>query len=168
LLGSFEYLLLQTLVRNQMTTKNEKGQSLFEVVLALGVITAITIGIVSLAAGSIRNASFSKNKTLAGRYAQEATEWLRGQRDADFDAFSTYVSDNTTYCLKSLSWAVNRNCSGDSDKIADTPLFREVLFSTDPISGKTVIEADIRVYWTDAQGAHEVRSATSFTDWRQR
>ena len=156
-----------------MMTKNEKGQSLFEVVLALGVITAITIGIVSLAAGSIRNASFSKNKTLAGRYAQEATEWLRGQRDADFDAFKESVDELSASALciptsPNPNWNGRVGGCGASDTITGTSLFREVLFSTDLVSGKTVIEADVRVYWTDAQGDHEVRSATSFTDWRQR
>lgn len=34
--------------------------------------------------------------------------------------------------------------------------------------GKTIINAEVVVYWTDAQGYHEVKSATSFTDWRQR
>ena len=65
------------------------GQSLFEVVVALAISTLVIIAVVSLAALSIRNTDFSKNKTLASKYAQDATEWLRGQRDADFDAFAS-------------------------------------------------------------------------------
>ena len=34
--------------------------------------------------------------------------------------------------------------------------------------GKNFIEAVVVVYWNDAQGYHEVRSSTSFSDWRQR
>lgn len=146
--------------------KNEKGQSLFEVVLALGVITAITVGIVSLTVNAMRNAAFSKNKTLAGRYAQEATEWLRSQRDADFNDFSGRASG--TYCLKNpIDWSTHTNCS-TSDYISETVLFRKVSFTTTSPGGKIIIEADVVVYWSDAQGYHEVRSATSFTDWRQR
>lgn len=143
------------------------GQSLFEVVLALGVITAITVGIVSLTVVSIRNTSFSKNKTLAGRYAQEATEWLRSERDTDFNKFEDNVQTSPR-CFPNLNWSGRVGTCLDADKIAGTPLFRDVTFSTNLVSGKTVIQADIRVYWDDAQGAHEVRSATSFSDWRQR
>lgn len=148
--------------------KSQKGQSLFEVVLALGVITAITVGIVSLTVSSMRNASFSKNKTLAGRYAQEATEWLRSERDTDFTAFSDHLKTSLQWCLPGpiLNW--NKTGACGVSNIPDTPLFRDVTFTTSLVSGKTVIEANIRVYWDDAQGVHEVRSATSFSDWRQR
>ena len=146
--------------------KSQKGQSLFEVVLALGVITAITVGIVSLTVSSIRNAAFSKNKTLAGRYAQEGTEWLRSERDNDFTVFETRAL-TATWCLSGLNWNKPGAC-GVPDNISGTPLFRDVVFSTNLVSGKTVIEANSRVYWDDAQGYHEVRSATSFSDWRQR
>jgi hypothetical protein len=147
--------------------KNEKGQSLFEVVLALGVITAICVGIVSLAVSAIRNASFSKNKTLAGRYAQEVTEWLRSERDTDFNIFEDNIITSPR-CFPSLNWTGRVGSCGESDNIAGTPLFRVIEFTTNTISGKTVIDASVRVYWDDAQGAHEVRSTTSFSDWRQR
>lgn len=151
----------------KLKTKNlEGGQSLFEVVLALGVITAISVGIVSLTVSAIRNAAFSKNKTLAGRYAQQATEWLRSERDNDFDAFQTHAL-TLRWCLSELNWEKVGVC-GDSDKIAGTPLSREVSFLSNLVSGKTVIEADVKLYWQDAQGLHETRSVTSFSDWRQR
>jgi type II secretory pathway pseudopilin PulG len=153
--------------------KSQKGQSLFEVVLALGVITAITVGIVSLTVNAMRNAAFSKNKTLAGRYAQEATEWLRSERDYDFDAFVNHVPgiSSVTYCLPSLPanhiWPASGACSS-SNYISGTTLLRKVVLTKTTPSGKTIIEADVVVYWNDAQGYHEVRSATLFSDWKQR
>lgn len=146
--------------------KNQKGQSLFEVVLALGVITAICVGIVSLTVSAIRNAAFSKNKTLAGRFAQEATEWLRGERDNNFNLFETHAQ-TLLWCFSGLNWNKVGAC-GESDQISGTPLLRDVTFSTNLVSGKTVIDVSVKVYWDDAQGAHEVRSTTSFSDWRQR
>ena len=145
---------------------NQRGQSLFEVVLALGLITTICVGIVSLAVFSIRNATFSKNKTLAGRYVQEATEWLRSERDTDFGLFETHAQASI-WCLSGLNWDKIGVC-GESDVILGTSLLRDVNFSINLISGKTVIEASVKVSWYDAQGAHEVRSTTSFSDWRQR
>ena len=148
--------------------KNEEGQSLFEVVLALGVITAILVGVGSLSVNAIRNASFSKSKTLSGRFAQEATEWLRRQRDTDFSLFKTHALA-ANWCLTGLDWSKNRICGqSDSDKIPNTFLFRQAAFSIDSVSGKTVIRAIVKVYRNDAQGHHEVRSATSFSDWREK
>jgi hypothetical protein len=56
----------------------------------------------------------------------------------------------------------------NDENITGTVLYREADFSTSLIGVKTVIDADIIVYWEDAQGIHEVRSTTAYADWRQR
>lgn len=146
-----------------MRKRFEKGQSLFEVVLSLAVITLIIVTLILLASNSIRNATFSRNKTIATRNVQEALEWLRGERDEDFDAFSTRAL-TSRYCLPSLSWndAIIGSCGAD-DLISGTPLKREIVFD---IVTPDNIEVTILVYWEDAQGMHEVRSITNLTDWR--
>ena len=142
--------------------KSISGQSLFEVVLALGVVTIIIVSLVLLTSNAIRNSRFSQNKTLATQYSQEAIEWLRGERDLDFDAFFDRAATSTTYCLQTLSWDKFTACSS-SDTIADTILTREVAISNDSL---TQVQVDVVVFWTDSQGLHEVRSLTNFTDWR--
>lgn len=144
---------------------NEKGQSLFEVVVALAVITLIIVAIVNLATNSIRNSDFSRDKTLATRYSQQALEWLRGQRDSDFTTFSNNAL-TTIWCFSTLAWNSVGPC-GTSQVISGTIFRREGYFTTNQIGGKTVIQATIRVYWSDAAGDHEVRSSTDLTDWRQ-
>jgi Tfp pilus assembly protein PilV len=142
--------------------KNQEGQSLFEVILSLAVITLIIVTLIFLASYSIRNANFSRNKTLASRYAQEAIEWLRGQRDEDFDAFATRAL-TSQYCLPSLSWTeASIGTCGSSDNISGTPLKREILFSTVTADN---IETQVIVYWEDAQGEHVVKTITNLTDW---
>ena len=141
----------------------EKGQSLFEVVLALAVITTIVVALIILASNAIRNTTFSKNKTLATRHSQEAMEWLRGERDEDWDDFALRALI-PTYCLPELAWSTSivGNC-GTNDTIDGTELFREISFSTVAADN---IQADVAIYWTDAQGLHEVRTVTNLTDWR--
>lgn len=144
----------------------ESGQSLFEVVVAIAISALIIVTIVSLVSNSLRNATFSKNNAQAASYGQQATEWLRTQRDNDIATFIT----NTTipiWCFKDLTWTTTGACLA-AQNIPDTPFLREGHFSTSLVSGKMVIEADIVVSWTDSQGLHQVTSATSFTDWRQR
>ena len=144
--------------------KYEKGQSLFEVVLALAVAALIIISIVALATISIRNANFSRNQSLATRYAQGAIEWLRGQRDEGWDAFTTRAL-TPLWCLKSLSWtdAIIGGC-GSSGFISDTIFKREISFT---ILDASSIDTEVKVYWQDAQGLHETKTVTTFTDWRE-
>ena len=69
-----------------------KGQSMFELVIAIGVSALIIVILVSLVSSALQNAAFAKNETLAGKYAENATEWLRGQRDKSTDVFLTEIN----------------------------------------------------------------------------
>lgn len=147
--------------------KIEAGQSLFELVVAIAISALIIVAIVSLTTNSIQNSNFSKNKALAATYAQQATEWLRGQRDSDINTFVT-ASQTSAWCLQNLAFTIPAanpaaNCT---DKITGTPFSRWVTFPPDLQAG--VIEADIVVSWTDSQGIHEVINATNFADIRQK
>jgi type II secretory pathway pseudopilin PulG len=144
----------------------EGGQSLFEVVVAVGVFALITAAIVGLATSSIRNTTFSKNNALATRYSQEAVEWLRTQRDTDWLAFRAHASATPPrYCLGDLSWINIDSCDplNENEAIPETVLFREVSFSNVP---ETVVTATVKTFWTDSQGTHQVEVSTVFTDWR--
>lgn len=73
----------------------EKGQTLIEVVAALGVsivvISAMTVAVIS----ALSIAQLSKNQNLATQYAQQGMEILRKKKNVDFDFFKT----SATYCL---------------------------------------------------------------------
>ena len=159
---------------NNLEIKNSKGQSLFEVVVAVAISALIMVSLVSLVSNSIRNASFSRNKGIAGTYAQQATEWLRGQRDGNIATFSINVQ-TPVWCLKDLNWIPSQagSCSGEGDQIAATPFSRQATFNlstvTDPDGAtKDIVEVDVSVSWEDSSGSHVVTSATNFADWRQR
>jgi Tfp pilus assembly protein PilV len=155
-------------IYNLQFTNTEKGQSLFEVVMALALATIIVVGIVALAANSIRNADYSRDKTLATKYSEETIEWLRGERDADFAIFVNRAATQL-WCLPSLSWTSASIGTCDSDEIISGTIFkREVSFSSVLVSGKTVINTSVRVYWQDSRALHEVNTVTSFTDWREK
>lgn len=147
---------------------SNRGQSLFEVVLAVTIVAVIIVGMVILATASIRNSSFARNKTLSTRYSQEAVEWLRGERDGNWTAFAARasLSPGLTWCLSGLSWpATAGSCPADSF-IGGTIFKREVNLSFDDPTNLNRTLASIRVYWDDAQGLHEVKAVTNFTNWK--
>jgi Tfp pilus assembly protein PilV len=155
----------------KLRVKSEKfrvnsGQSLFEVVMAIAISALIIVAIVSLTSNSIQNSSYSKDKTLAATYVQEANEWLRGQRDSDINVFVGHVV-TPIWCLKDLNWTLPGACV--ESNITGTPFSRQATFTvTTDVNGKNFIEADVTVSWSDAKGIHEVTSATDFSDYRQR
>lgn len=150
-----------------------KGQSLFELLIAIGISALIIVVLVSLVASALQNAAFARNQTLAGRYAQEATEWLRGQRDADTNTFKENVASQPyeiVRCFNTFNWTSIGPC-GTGDTI-DGQFIRQISFKTvnAEVNGeiKDIIEADVTVSWTDSKGLHQITNATDFSDWRQR
>lgn len=139
---------------------------MFEVVLALFVITMIIVAVVILSTNSISNSLFSKNKTLASRYSQEAVEWLRSERENNFNNFSQFA-DTPTYCLDGLNFLNTGLCSSD-ETIPDTTFERVLYFTKQVSSGKTIIDATVVTTWNDSKGVHSSRSVTSFSDIRER
>lgn len=146
------------------------GQSLFEVVFAMAVASIVMIGIVSLAASSVRNSTFSRNNALATRYAQETSEWLRQLRDSQqWTTFSAKANaPGVNYCLQSLgSDLPSQGACSASDYIGGTPFIRETQLSLlDSVTSGDTVEAIISVNWSDAQGLHEVRTTAQYTRWQ--
>lgn len=136
-----------------------RGQSFFEAVLALMIIALVAITVASLAAVSIRNNIFSRNKTQANQYAREATEWLRQQRDVDWTVFQGRAG---TWCLNALTLNWNNNGLCNSNEVITNTIFiREAVLTSTPDQ----ITANVTVKWTDAKGTHEVKASTIFTKW---
>ncbi len=150
----------------KIQSSNCQGQSLFEVVVAIAISALIIVGIVAMTTNSIQNSSFSKNKTLAATYVQEASEWLRGQRDNDMTTFTSHII-TPTWCLQDLSWNLPGSC-GENNKITETQFIRQAVFTVTTENGKNFIESNVTVSWTDPKGIHQVSSSTNLSDLRQR
>jgi hypothetical protein len=64
-------------------------------------------------------------------------------------------------CLNTLAWGNCGTC-GDSEVIKN--IFKREVSFTDIEADSVTIE--VKTFWTDSQGIHEVRSSTILTDWR--
>ncbi|EKE05832.1 MAG: hypothetical protein ACD_19C00176G0054 [uncultured bacterium] len=138
--------------------RNDAGQSMFEVVIAIFIIAMIIVGVVSLTTISVSNSVFSRNKTLAGKYSQEAIEWLRSQREANFTTFKTNAVG--TRCLNTLTF------TAPPCQFINTIFKRQVTFTT--TTNPTIIKAEVITSWTDSKGTHQAVSTTEFTDIREK
>jgi len=161
------------ILNNKLMKKNIlfKGQSMFEVVFALGIIALITIAIVSVSTVAIRNNVVSKNKSLSNKYLNEMNEWLRAERDKSFPTVYGHGSPGgSQYCLVDIGsgWSgAHPHACGDSDFMVDNPVFiRGFTLTTFTIAGSQKgINSEAYVRWSDAQGMHESRSNTVYSSW---
>lgn len=131
------------------------GQSLYEVVFALGIVSLVLVTAIALSTTGVRNSSFARNNSLATKYAQEASEFLRQQRDT---SWANFRSQTGTRALGRLVWPPGGSC-----QITEAPTFcRQVTLT----GGGDTVDAIVEVSWTDGQGTHRVRSATTYTRWK--
>lgn len=136
----------------------QRGQTLLEVLAALGAGIVILIAITSAVLSSLSNAQFSKNQNLATLYAQQGMEMMRDLRNKDWNSFA---SRNGSFCLLPSGILVSGLC-GTADYI-DGIFKRAVVFET-VSSGKRVT---VTVSFTDSKGEHKSELISVFTNWRQ-
>ncbi len=144
------------------------GQSMFEVVLALFIITMIIVAVVILSTNSIANSLFSRSKTQASRYSQEAVEWLRNERETNSDDF-VLATNTPVYCLSTNPPDFSNTGACSSNEVITGTIFkRQVTFTTSDVFSKSIINATIVTSWTDPKGYHEARAVTEFSDIREK
>lgn len=142
----------------QLTTNS--GQSLFEVVFAVGIMAIILVAVVALAAKSVKNSDLSGANASATKYAQGAVEWIRSQRDANWTNLTSHVGTNCLVGNPLSGWGGALPCPITGDT---TFRRRAILTSINP----STIDAAVEVSWTDSSGIHTVRSVTRFTNWNK-
>lgn len=148
------------------------GQTLIEVLAALGaavlVVSAVSLSVVN----ALNNAQYAKNQNTATQYAQEGLDIMREMRNSYFGTFINYSDD--TYCL-------------DKDAVAKTPLriptgagcgtnlspfVREVGIERDINCGASSRKVSVYVSWSDSKCTdpvvrycHQVHLETCLSDF---
>lgn len=102
-----------------------QGQTLLEVVIALG-IAVIVVSLITIAViFALDNATYGKNQNLATQFAQEGMEVVRQLRDSDLASFNT-LSGN--YCLAKGVKILNESNRKQVDCAQNVDIFkREVI-----------------------------------------
>lgn len=126
--------------------KQERGQSLIEVLVALGVVVLVLLALISVTTASIRNATFAKNQSLATEHAQELIEEARDIRNSNKGTFFT----DESLC----------DLAPDPDSVPPFTLERACT-----LVGGDKMQVIATVSWTDAKGEHKSELYTELTKW---
>ena len=132
---------------------------IFVTILSLFFVTAITITVVSL-----RNLKIQEHKILATRYAEELLEWLRGEKEADWNQFTTHSGP---YCFNSSpipmsNWPTSGNCPPASFL---NNLYKREVILTPQGSPPYQVNVSITVLWQELGQTYQVPINTVFTVW---
>lgn len=134
-----------------MVNLSQKGQTLIEVVAALGVslvvISAMTVAVIT----ALSTAQFSKNQNLATQYAQQGMEIMREKSNTEFNTFTS----SATYCLSKNSTTLVASGGTSCTANIDSTFVRQVTVepgSTDCNSGGSGgTKITVTVSWTDSK-----------------
>lgn len=157
----------------------EKGQTLIEILVAMGtavvIISAITVAVIS----SLYNAQYSKNQNLASQYAQQGMEIMRKIRDSGWNDFYNLSGsyclgmDQTTLTEIDIKSPIYPGCAsgGNSNGQNVDKFAREVDIGENLSSCKNV---SVTVFWSDSKCTstdvdkvfcHSVKLVSCFSDF---
>lgn len=142
------------------------GFTLLEMLLFITLISLVFVAVTYLVSFSIKNAAVTQHKTLATHYAQELQEWLRGEKEADWNLFQK----SGTLCFNTSPitvWGPSGNCSSNYT-LGTTPntIFkRYVTLTNNGGATPTQVTAQIVVEWKEGNNTLQVPLSTVYSVW---
>ncbi|OGY10140.1 MAG: hypothetical protein A3A58_02445 [Candidatus Blackburnbacteria bacterium RIFCSPLOWO2_01_FULL_41_27] len=144
-----------------MKKNRSRGQSLFELIIAIGIGIIIVTAIVQLVTISVRNASFAKNKNEATRLAQQALEWLRTEKEKDWAVFYDRAGNPAYWCFPTLAWTAGQ-CGSSQTISGSTTFTRGATLDQEDVDGNDTSVVVVTVSWTEGGRTHQSSVTTQF------
>lgn len=144
----------------------KSGFSLVEVLIFVTILALFFVTAAAVITTSLNNTSTNQHKILATHYAEELLEWLRSQKESDWNAFTTnYTSPapGKTYCFPDLSWN-NAGACGSAQKVASI-FTRQAILTNDGNSPSVSINTAITVTWNEPSGLFRIPLNSVFYIW---
>lgn len=152
-----------------MSTRLRGGQTLVETSMAIGVIAIVVAALIAMGISAMRSSSFSKNRIMAEKIANEALEAMRGLKNATAAAdFNSVFNPASCYQLSSGTprYILPITVSCASYQNYTTTAYQYKISVTDTtqngVTGKTIT---VGVTFLDSGGTHETLMQTFFTNW---
>lgn len=143
---------------------SQQGQTLLELVIAIGVVAIIITGLVIAATSSLRYGQESRLRSTAVKYAQEGLELARQIRDTQSsDTFLSYSGIGTqVWCLDHAATWTKDTGTGCPPIATGSPFVRSVTFTwNNPIMSVTS-----KVSWSLGDTQTSTQLQTYLTQWR--
>lgn len=143
--------------------KSQKGLSLMEVLIAVGILSMIFMAASMATTISLSRSKYNQNRILASRYADELEEWMAGEKEANWSTFvaRSASAPGNTYCFNSgtLSWPSIGSCGTTFG--LNSRFKREAILS----GTGTQVDVEITVQWKDGANTYSVPVDTVYALW---
>jgi len=148
--------------------KYQKGQSLVEMVVVIGMVVLLVTGIVAGTTVSLRRSETSQRRSNALSFAQEGIELARKTRDSGWTAFALLGSSETTYCVGSDGlWNPSSPCSPNIDNKFTRSIMLHIIPIPDTDPPMDEMKVTSRVAWGDTTNPlNTVHLITYLTGWK--
>lgn len=145
--------------------KKQEGQTLIEVIVAVGLVVLVLLTLVSALTLAIRNNQFAKDQVLARNRSRETLEWLRNMRDQmGWDSFYAVITADGSlvdYCLPSLPsdptgfTALGNGACTSTQVISSTSYVRDLVLT---VVAPDEIDATVTIEWVQGGKTHSSTS----------
>ncbi len=143
-----------------------KGFSLVEVLIFISILGTFFVVAIAITITSVQVMKVNEHKILASHYAQELIDWLRNEKEKDFNSFSSTKasSGGITYCFSTspiTAWGSNGSCSASTSL---TPaIYKRQALLTSVGTPPTSVNIQVTVSWSDAGNNYKVPINTVFS-----
>ena len=144
----------------QCNKKQNLGQSLIEVVVAVGMIALLLTAVLALISLSVKNSRLAKDRTIAVGLAQQGVELMRTYRDYSFTGLSGQA-DGTVYNLPE-NWTVLTGLSASCP--ATNNIYSYYLRCVKLSPG---IEVIVTVDWQEGSQNFQTVQSTNLSLWER-
>lgn len=139
--------------------KSLKGFSLVEVLVFTAILGLFFVAAMSVTTFNLKNMKIQEHKILATRYAEEANEWIKQEKEDDWTEFIKHGSlTGKTYCLNdsldSLIWSTS-DC-GEVYTLGTPGFFKRELLINNSTPPVNQVNATITVTWKEGENIYNV------------
>lgn len=142
---------------------HQSGQTLLELVVAIGVVAIVITALVTAVTASLRYSQATQLRSRGVKFAQEGLELTRKLRDINtWNIFQAYSDGNGSWCLDELgTWTVD-GADGNCPLSTGNDFWRRIHF----VWNDPVMEVTVTVSWGERTTSSTVELNTYFTEWK--
>lgn len=153
----------------------KKSFSLIEVLIFIAILSVFMVTSASVITVSMHQNSLQINKLKATHYNNQLLEWIRSEKEIDWNSLEAKASPSSVYCFcdEALAWTT---AIGDKNNCCPTPLsglFRRYLtltastYAPTGFSSTSQIAVTIYTEWQGAGNAYSSKLHTLFSQWEE-
>lgn len=93
---------------------SNRGFSLIELLVFVSIFSLFFVIAISVMTVSLKNLKTNEHRIVATRYAEELLEWMKGEKEQDWNAFYARASGGgSAYCFNGIdpNWTVTSPCA---------------------------------------------------------